>query len=1311
MMENKTAQFTAIRSRYQLQEKLGEGAMGVVYQALDRLTGEFVALKRVTQLPPQTATLRDTGASAQLVRLALAREFQILAGLRHPNIISVLDYGFGMGLAREPDIAPDSGFDTGDQPFFTMTYLGHPQTILEAAQTQSFTGKIDLLQQLLQALAYLHRQGVIHRDLKPANVLVQDDIVRVLDFGLAETASYPKLAGSTGTPLYMAPELFDGGDCSKATDLYAIGVLTTYIFTGIHPFAPFDFYFLDRVLNAAPNLTGMDERLRPLVMRLLAMRAIQRFERADDALEMLQDILASSGNKSGNTQTSSLARPLETQAIRESYLQAATFVGRETEMDQLTAALAKAKDGHGSAWLVGGESGVGKSRLLREVRNHALVNGFLVLMGQTSEHSVGDAYELWRTPLRQLLLTLPHVTDLAAGVLLPVVPDIAELLGHPVPSAPTLDGEAAQIRLFTTIATLFKQTTQPILLILEDLHWAEAALLAFPHLTHALDESPLIVIGSYRNDERPELVQTLSEMQSLPLNRLTTENMADLSVAMLGEVGQRPDVLQRLQRETEGNAFFAVEVLRALAEDMGGLGHIGESPLPDTLLPDGIQTIVERRLARVPQQEHHLLQLAAVTGRILDRRVLEALSGHDHLEQWITTCTEAAVLDVVDDTWRFQHAKIRDGLLAMMPTDIAKAHHQRVAQAIEQVYPDDPQYAAQLMIHWRQAENHEKEYTYAYQAGTHATNHYAYEDAIVYLSRAYELACAVDGGHDGQRFKQQYLKRQYNALLKRTGVYQLTGQHEQQKADLDSLNKLVDVLAEPSYSAEVAFRQAAHAYEHTNHSSAHVFAETAIAHAQLAGDNLIAARAYRLKGQVWSAIGDYDSAKHAIEQARILVETLGQSKEAGNIFSELGWIAHNQSDFEQAMTYFKQSLHVYTTIADDAGKIYTLSRLGFTATTLAQYQEAQVYLAEGLEICKRIGSIRGESLVANNFASLYYHMGDFDKAKPFYQRTLTITEQLGNKSGVAIALTNLANLIKHQGQMAEANDYYLSALQIQIEAGEKYGQAITLANMGDSWQYQEQIFQQSKQSLERSIALSGALGMATLEAYGFMSLGMLDEWLGYYENARSYLEQALAIQRKTGVRAREGGTLIYLGNCFVAEQMIELAKEHLQDAVMVNREVGKFANVATGLNTLAWIAYQEGEYTHMLAYYQEALAEFDQSTDDASHEKAVSHAGAAWAKFLLGQPFDEPEIVSSLVYLESDPPLMTEIAPFRLHLICYKLFQSIGDPRADEMLLFAHEQIQRYASYIETPEWQASFLSNVPAQREIEELYAARFSE
>ncbi|MCC7207414.1 MAG: protein kinase, partial [Anaerolineae bacterium] len=246
--------------RYQLLDRLGAGGMGVVYRALDRLTGMHVALKRVILTADETP-----GADEVDTRLALAQEFQTLATLRHPHIISVLDYGF----------------NAVGQPFFTMDLLDAPQTVIAAAWDKPLAAKIDRLVEMLQALAYLHRRGILHRDLKPANVLVVGDQVRLLDFGLSQ--DFAPEHSVVGTPAYMAPEILRGDRATPAADLYAVGVLAYELIAGRHPFDTSNVSrLIADVINTPPDLT-----------RLAA--GLARFPNADAPPASLPDAQPSTG--------------------------------------------------------------------------------------------------------------------------------------------------------------------------------------------------------------------------------------------------------------------------------------------------------------------------------------------------------------------------------------------------------------------------------------------------------------------------------------------------------------------------------------------------------------------------------------------------------------------------------------------------------------------------------------------------------------------------------------------------------------------------------------------------------------------------------------------------------------------------------------------------------------------------------------------------------------------------------------------------------------------------------------------------------
>lgn len=269
-METNTLQ-PLINDRYKLLQLLGAGSMGQVYRALDRRTGDVVALKRVMVLDAIREQERQVG-SADDCR-ALTREFRVLASLHHPHIVNVIDFDL----------------DEGDQPFYTMDYLVDAQPIIAYGQGLPLEQKIELLLQMFDALAYLHQRDILHRDLKPDNVMIVQDRVKLLDFGLSAgltNAGY----GLQGTVAYMAPELLQGKPPSKATDLYACGVIAYELLTERHPFnvRNVNRLMLD-ILYAEPDLAAMpdDPNLRDFVGQLLAKEAVERPLSADSAIDLL----------------------------------------------------------------------------------------------------------------------------------------------------------------------------------------------------------------------------------------------------------------------------------------------------------------------------------------------------------------------------------------------------------------------------------------------------------------------------------------------------------------------------------------------------------------------------------------------------------------------------------------------------------------------------------------------------------------------------------------------------------------------------------------------------------------------------------------------------------------------------------------------------------------------------------------------------------------------------------------------------------------------------------------------------------------
>ncbi len=750
-----------VGQRYQLFNVLGSGGMGEVYRTLDRLTGRVVALKKILSSPrpasPSSTSavtltapgaghptgkpaatrgvllgLRSATPAGALGReLALAREFRLLASLRHPHIISVLDYGF----------------DAGGRPFFTMPLLEDAETVLEAGAGVPLDVRIDFLSRILQALEYLHRQGVIHRDLKPNNVLVSDGRLKLLDFGISIVGSEAEreAARAAGTLLYMAPETLMGEPASAAADLFAVGVVAYQLLAGRHPFAGPQAgalgALIQRMTAEPADLRRLEapEAVRAVVARLLAPRPEARFNAAAQA----QDELCRAAG-----------RPVPEVAgtIRDSFLQAARFVGREGELEALARRLAAAASGRGGVRLIAGESGVGKSRLLEELRTLALVEGILVVRGQAVRHG-GRPYQAWRGAVRRLVLGC-ELSDLEAGTLASLVPDLGELLGRPIEAAPALEPQAARDRLRTVIGELFRRQRSAVLVILEDLHWADGeSLELLARLDRVAAELPLLILGSLRDDERlPESLDGVGEV--LRLGRLDEGAVGELSASMLGDQRARPELVALLVRETEGNAFFLVEAVRALAEEAGGLDRVAAMALPDQIAAGGIRRVVRRRLERVPGHARPLLRSAAVAGRQLNLEVLARLAPRQELEPWLAACAAASVLEVEDDVWRFQHDKLREGILEEVAAAELPELHRRLALAIESL-PSSSAPAAALAHHWLAAGDGERARHAAERAGREALANGAHQDAIRWLRRATEL----HRRHGARRYRVGALER------------------------------------------------------------------------------------------------------------------------------------------------------------------------------------------------------------------------------------------------------------------------------------------------------------------------------------------------------------------------------------------------------------------------------------------------------------------------------------------------------------------------------------------------------------------------
>jgi eukaryotic-like serine/threonine-protein kinase len=659
--------------------------VGMRYEPIASAGAGEATWRALDRLTGQVVTLAWVGHRASsgdpISHSRYAREFERIASLRHPNLARVLDFGL----------------DQEGRAYFVLGLREQPVALLDAARDAPRAIRLNWLVQLLRALAYLHRCGLAHGDLSPANIGIVAGrvVVSPLGAGAVESSTITRDLQSVGV---MSYQLF-GGRLTVAGTAHPRG---------------FDVSTLE-----------VEPRVAAVIARVIAGDWGERFRSAADVVAALSD---------------ALGQPIamDDMETRESFLQAGRLVGRETEVATLREELDRALGGRGDAWLVGGESGVGKSRLLDELWALARARGALVFRGQ-EEREGGSPYRLWQGALRWLAVAA-DVSEHEASVLLPVVPDLPRLLGRDVAPPPHLDPPSAHARLVEVVVGMLTRQTQPMVLLLEDVHWARSdSIKLLQVVTGVALDLPLLVACTFRDDERPDLPAELPSTGLLELRRLRSSEIASLGESIVGPEGRRPDVVAFLERETEGNPFFLVEVVRALAEEAGSLNRIGMSALPERVFAGGVRRVVERRLRDLPPEARPSLRAAAVIGRNIDVTLLRALAPSADIDVLLEQCVRAAVLDRREGVLRFSHDRIREGVLLEVDETERRALHARVAAVIEQLHGDAPGQGAALAHHWGAAGERAKEALYAALAGEQAVEGGARAEGMALLNRALAL--------------------------------------------------------------------------------------------------------------------------------------------------------------------------------------------------------------------------------------------------------------------------------------------------------------------------------------------------------------------------------------------------------------------------------------------------------------------------------------------------------------------------------------------------------------------------------------------
>ena len=429
-----------------------------------------------------------------------------------------------------------------------------------------------------------------------------------------------------------------------------------------------------------------------------------------------------------------------------------TTIGRESELSSLEDALLAALRGDGGVVILGGEAGMGKTRLVNELTARALRLRCAVMSGACSEAELSLPYLPFLEAIGNRLTT--ENTQQLKDRLGPAADELAQLfpqLGRA--SAPGGDATQSKLRMFEAILLLLRDAARDraLLLVLEDLQWADPGTRELlDYMTRRLRSTNVLVLATYRMDEmhrKHPLVPTIQgwrrsgSAEFIELQPLSTDQVGEMVLAIFQEVGVSDEFRDFLQERSEGNPFVVEEMLRD-AVDRGDIFRTmtgwDRKSLTEMRIPRTVRAAILHRLERLRREEVDVLFAASVVGRAADVKTLIAVTGMDESAVYssLETCVAYQLLEEDDRTpgkFRFRHALTREAVYEDLIMPKRQQLHARVAEVLA-ARPDAP--AVDLAHHLLAAGRYDDAVPICVAAAEAATQARAYRDAADMLERA-----------------------------------------------------------------------------------------------------------------------------------------------------------------------------------------------------------------------------------------------------------------------------------------------------------------------------------------------------------------------------------------------------------------------------------------------------------------------------------------------------------------------------------------------------------------------------------------------
>jgi DNA-binding CsgD family transcriptional regulator/predicted negative regulator of RcsB-dependent stress response len=714
------------------------------------------------------------------------------------------------------------------------------------------------------------------------------------------------------------------------------------------------------------------------------------------------------------------------------------LIGRTAELAAFHLLIDQTKSGKRQVSLLSGEAGVGKSRLVAEVKTHAKREGFFLLQGNCFQADRAFPYAPFLDLLRSYFsglspLTKHHNLTLLAQELAQVLPDVIPLIPEHPPLIVTspLDPQQEQRRLFALLLNFFTElaTYQPLLCLLEDLHWSdEASLELLLYLARSSTRLPILFVLTYRSDEESaELRHCLAEFdrerlaQDLSLQRLDRAGVdAMLQAIFAMHHAVHTGLLDSLYQLTEGNPFFIEEYLKSLI----ATGEITdkEGVWERTLLfgththfpfiPRSVHDTVYQRTKQLSVPARQVLTLAAVSGRRFDLTIVQQIMhiGELDLFAWMKELVAAQlVMEEAADQFVFRHALTRQAVYSELLTGERRTLHRTIAETIEKrVFPSsilDAQ-LIDLAYHFYAGEVWSKAVEYGQRAGERTLNLYAPRAAVEHFTQALDAA------------SQMKMKPVATIYQLRGQAYELLGEFEQARRDYAQALRIAqetqDRLLEWQCLLALGFLWAGHDY-----TQAGSWFSDALTLASTLADPVLQARSLNRLGNWLLNTGQPEEGLQAHREALDLFETMKDTQGMAETLDLLGQAHGLHNDLITSVSEFGQAIDLFRSLNDMQSLVSSLtSRAVYAGPNLAETtlsalltrDECLRDTTEALRLAHRIDSPSGQAYAELVSGMMLTSFGEFGAALSHAQEALRLATEIEHQQWMAGAFFVIGRL-------------------------------------------------------------------------------------------------------------------------------------------------------------------------------------------------------------------------------------------------------------------------------------------------------------